>query len=185
MKRTADVTRSLAALALCAATAPAARAQSPAPGAPVPGAEHKRLGYFVGRWTTSGEMKAGVFGPGGPVTGSESCEWFAGNFHLVCHAEGSSAAGSFKGMSVMGWDADAKAYTHDAYNSMGMTARSRGTAAGDTWTWTSESRMDGRALKGRFVVKELGPTAYTFKWEASVDGGPMTLVMEGKGTKAN
>jgi hypothetical protein len=176
--------RSLPVVICAVALAAPAFAQSP-PGPPQPGPEHKRLGYFAGKWTTEGEMKPGLFGPGGKTTGSESCEWFAGGFHLVCHAEGSSAMGTFKGLSVMGWNAEEKTYTHDAYNSMGMSDHSRGTAAGDTWTWTSETRMGGKAIKGRFTVKELGATSYSFKWEASVDGAPMAVLLEGKGTKAN
>jgi hypothetical protein len=45
---------------------------------PKPGPEHKPLGYFVGKWESEGEMKPGLFGPGGKMTSSETCEWFAG-----------------------------------------------------------------------------------------------------------
>ena len=54
----------------------AAKAQQ----APTPGPEQKKLGYFVGKWTTEGEMKASPMGPGGKITSTDTCEWFDGGF---------------------------------------------------------------------------------------------------------
>ena len=39
-----------------------------------PGPEHKKLEYFVGKWTSTGEMKASPFGPAGKITSSDTCE---------------------------------------------------------------------------------------------------------------
>jgi len=58
-----------------------ALAQSP-PAEPKPGPEHKKLEYFVGKWSLEGEMKPGPMGPGGKMTASENCEWFMGGFHV-------------------------------------------------------------------------------------------------------
>ena len=41
--------------------------------APRPGPEHQRLGYFVGNWSTEGEMKPSDMGPGGKMTSTEKC----------------------------------------------------------------------------------------------------------------
>ena len=35
---------------------------------PKPGPEHKRLGYFVGKWTAEAEMKPSPFMPGGKMS---------------------------------------------------------------------------------------------------------------------
>lgn len=180
MKRLGAVT-----CAISVACAALVRAQSPPPAPPTPGPEHKRLDYFAGRWSSESEMKPGPFGPGGKMIGTDTCEWFAGGFHLVCRSEGTGPMGAFKGLAIMGYNADEKVYTYYVIDNMGMTDLSRGTAAGDTWTWTSESRMMGKAVKGKFTIKELGPSAYTFKWEASVDGAPMAVFMEGRAKKAN
>lgn len=60
----------------------------------------------------------------------------------------------------------------------------RGQVAGKVWTWNFENAMEGKVMKGRATITEESPTAYTFKLEMSVDGGPMAVVEEGKATKA-
>jgi hypothetical protein len=41
---------------------------------PKPGAELKKLDYFVGTWTMDGDLKPGPMGPGGKMTGTERIE---------------------------------------------------------------------------------------------------------------
>jgi hypothetical protein len=53
-----------------------------------PEAEHQRLGYFVGKWTGSGQIRPGPMGPGGRFTSTDTCEWFDGGFAVVCRTEG-------------------------------------------------------------------------------------------------
>ena len=160
-----------------------AGAQSP-PAPPRPGPETTKLAYFVGRWRSESQMKPGPFGPGGRVSGTDTCEWFSGGFHLICRSEGKGALGDVKGMSIISWDPDEKAYSYYAFDHRGITEQARGTFDGTTWTWSSESSMSGRAVKGRYTIVAQGPAAYTFKWEASLDGAPLAVVMEGKGSKA-
>src|SRR5262245_26590253 len=71
-------------------------AAAQAPKAPTPGPEHKRLGFFVGKWNTVGEIKDSPMGPGGKVTSTDSCAWFEGGFSVVCHYEGKSPMGPSK-----------------------------------------------------------------------------------------
>jgi|SRR6266850_4787221 len=79
-----------------------ALAQAPS-GPPKPGPEHQKLAYFAGKWSSEGDVKPGPFGPGGKVTFTETCEWFDGNFALVCHSDGKMQDLPHKGLSVMGW----------------------------------------------------------------------------------
>jgi hypothetical protein len=44
--------------------------------------------------------------------------------------------------------------------------------------------MGGQKMKGRFTVKELSSTSYTFKFELAPTGGDFMTVMEGKATKS-
>jgi hypothetical protein len=179
MKRT----RTLAACLLSLAVAAAAFAQ--APQAPKPGAEHGRLGLWVGKWTSEGEMKPSPFGPGGKMTGSDRCEWFEGKFAVVCHNEGKGPMGPMKGLGILSYSTEEKVYTYYGTDSSGMTMATvaKGTVQGDTWTYTDESRMGGKLIKGRYSMKVLSPTSYTFKWEMQGEGGQWTTVMEGKSTK--
>ncbi len=157
-------------------------AQAPS-GPPKPGAEQKRLSYFVGKWAFEGEEKPGPFGPGGKFTGSETTEWFPGGFFLVSRSESTGAMGSMKGQSTMGYDREQKAYTFHMIDSVGTEISALGTVSGATWTWTNDMKMGGKSHKGSFTMKETSPTSYTMKFELSTDGGPYAVQMEGKATK--
>lgn len=150
-----------------------------------PAPELKKLDYFVGTWTLDGEMKPGPFGPGGKMTETEKVEWMQGNFFLVLHDDFKSDMGNGIGVAYMGYNPDDKVYTYDAFNSMGEAGHSKGTLSGDTWTWTSEDKMGGKIVKGRFTIKEISATAYTFKYETAGPDGAYASMMEGKATKAN
>ncbi len=51
---------------------------------PKPGPEVKKLGYFVGTWSTTGDMKENPFGmPPGKFTMTSKCEWFPGGYQVV------------------------------------------------------------------------------------------------------
>ncbi len=158
-------------------------AQAPPP-APKPGPEHKRLAYFIGKWNSEGDAKASAFGPAGKFTGTDHNEWLPGGFFLVMHSDFKGPMGDGKGLAIMGYNAEEKAYTFYAANSIGMAETSKGAVKGDTWTWNSESKMGGKQVKSRFSIKELSPTSYTMKFDTSTGGGPWTTVMEGKATKA-
>ena len=148
-----------------------------------PGPEHKRIAYFAGQWTFQGEAKASPLGPGGKISMSESCEWFAGGFQLVCRTKGTGPRGAATGQAVMSYDAGRKAYTYFAMSSLGDNIFVRGQVDGKVWTWLDESTVDGKPMKVRATVTEESPTSYSFKLEISFDGGPMTVLEEGKATK--
>jgi hypothetical protein len=150
---------------------------------PKPGPEIQRLGYFVGKWQGEGELKPGPFGPGGKFTTYDNNEWFPGRFFLVMHSDEKTPMGDGKTMMVVGYNSEEKVYTFNSIDSMGEAETSKGTVQGDTWTWLSESKMGGKSMKVRFTIKELSPTAYTTKFEMSMDGGAWSTVMEGKAHK--
>lgn len=151
---------------------------------PKPTPEHQKLGYFVGTWSTTGEMKPSPFGPGGKMTGTDTCEWFAGNFAVVCRTEGTSPMGPMKGIGIMGYNTDEKVYTYYGLDNspMNMATVPKGTLQGDTWTYTDESMMMGQKVKSRFIMATKSPTSYSMKWEMEQDG-KWTTMMEGTATK--
>jgi len=159
-----------------------ALAQAPS-GPPKPGPEHQKLAYFAGKWSSEGDVKPGPFGPGGKVTFTETCEWFDGNFALVCHSDGKMQDLPHKGLSVMGWDPAEKTYTYFATNTMGEIVFSRGTVQGDTWTWNNESKMNGKPVRARFTLKQVSPDSASYKFEMRAADEPMKLFMEGKQTR--
>jgi hypothetical protein len=150
---------------------------------PKPGPEHKKLDMFAGSWTLDGDMKPGPMGPGGKMSEIEKCEWMEGGFFVICHSDFKSAMGNGAGISVMGYSADDKAYTYREFNSWGEFTDSKGSVDGDTWAWTSDEKMGGMTMKGRFTMKIVSPTSYSFVFEISQDGTKWTTVMDGKATK--
>src|SRR5262249_28069603 len=78
---------------------------------------------------------------------------------------------------ILGYDSEKKAYTFNAFDSMGQNETATGTVEGDTWTWRSDSMMGGKPVKSRFTVKELSPTAYTTKFEMAGAGWGWENVM--------
>jgi hypothetical protein len=143
-----------------------------------PGPEEARLENLAGQWTIEGESGGDRF------TRSESCEWFAGRFHLICRSEAAATTGVVKGQSIIGYDRDAKIYTFYFISSIGTSIFMRGTVAGDVWTWNGELRVGGELMKARTTITDQSPTSYIFKMEGSFRDGPWMLLEEGRGTKA-
>jgi hypothetical protein len=153
--------------------------------APKPGPEHQRLGYFVGTWTTEGEMKPSEMGPGGKITSVDKCEWFQGGFSVICHSEGKSPMGPSKSIGILGYSTEERVYTYSGVDNSGMTMTTvpRGTRQGDTWIYTDESMMGGKKVKSRVTIKELSPSAYAFKMDMQDPEGKWATWMESKSTK--
>jgi hypothetical protein len=172
---------------LAAGLALAAPAVTPAQDAPKPGPEHKKLEYFAGKWTSEAQAKTNPFGPAGKYTSKDDCSLFQGGFGVVCQSEGTGPTGPMKSIGIMGYSGEEKVYTYYGLDSSGMvpTTVSRGTLAGDTLVYTDESKLGGKPMKSRYTIKQLSPTAYTFKWEMQDDKGTWATLMDGKATKAN
>ena len=181
MKRISSTLAVLAAISLAGAEVAAAQA------APEPGPEHKKLGFFVGKWNVEGEMKPGPMGPGGKFTASDTCEWFEGKFSVICRSEGKMPTGSSRSLGILGYNTEEKAYTYYGVDNsnMAMASVPRGTRQGDTWTYTDESTMGGEKVKSRVTIKEVSPTSYTFRMEFQGPDGKWIPVMESKNTKGS
>lgn len=152
---------------------------------PKPAPELKKLDVFVGTWSHDGNLKPGPMGPGGKMTGEQKCAWMDGGFYLVCNSSFKGPMGNATGTAYFGYSNQEKAYTYREFNSMGEFTDARGQVDGDTWTWTSDEKMGGSTMKGRFIVKVTSPRAYDYKFDMSQDGTTWNPVMDGKSTKGN
>ena len=151
---------------------------------PKPGPEVQKLAYYLGTWKSEGEVKVGSPShPAGKFAGTDTCEWFAGGFHLVCRGEGTGPRGKSTSMGILAYDTEAKVYTYYGISSLGETDSGKMTLTGNTWTSTFEGKMADKPAKFRFSEVQESPTSYTFKFESSVAGGPWTVIEEGKATK--
>jgi len=172
----------LAGAAFVLAGSSAIRAQE----APKPGPEHKKLEYYVGKWSSESEVKANPMMPSGKYSSKDDCAWFQGGFALQCRSEGAGPMGPMKSAYFLGYSNEDKVYTYYGVDNTGMvpTTVSKGTVQGDTWVYTDESKMGGKLVKSRYTIKQLSPSAYSFKWETLGNAGAWSTVLEGKSTKA-
>lgn len=147
---------------------------------PKPAPELKNYEYFVGSWKLDGDAKPSPMGPGGKMTMTEDAKWMKGGFFVVINSNFSGAGmGQGTGISLMGYDSDAKKYTYYEFNSFGEAMKSTGDFDGKVWTWVSEDKMG----KGRFTMTITSPKTYDFAFDMSQDGKQWTNVMTGKATR--
>ena len=89
---------------------------------PKPGAETKRLGYFVGKWSGEVEVKPTQFGPEGKFTESADSSWMPGGFFIVMHWLEKMPTGQGRTLMVLGYDATEKVYTFNTFQGTGEAA---------------------------------------------------------------
>lgn len=151
-----------------------------------PGAEVKKLDYFVGTWNTEGTVAQGPWGMGGKFTATDTSSWMPGNFFVESHSDFKmppEVGGDGKSIGFMGYDTDANSYTFDQFNSQGRRENSKGTLSGDTWTWTSSANYGGQDIQQKMTIKTVSPSAYNLKFEISMDGKNWMAFMDAKATK--
>ena len=170
-------TRSVAVILICGFTS-LLRAQAP-PAPPKPGPEHKKLEYFLGKWTVEGEIKANEFVRAGKTVSTETATLGPGGFYVESRYEGPLGTR----LAIIGYDSHAKVYTSYYASSVGLVGTGTGTVNGNTWTWMVEDKYAGKAVKGRTTITMLSPTQYTIKYEMADEKGGYTTMVEGKATK--
>jgi hypothetical protein len=161
-----------------------ASGQTPATEQPKPGPEVQKLAYYLGTWKGEGEAKGSSFGPAGKLSSTTTCEWFAGGFHLVCRGEEKGPTGTRTFLNIRAYDEKTKGYTEYGISSLGDTEyQTGGSIIGNKKTFAFNTDLGGKPTKLRYTEVQVSPTLFTYQAEASVDGGPWTVIAEGKVTK--
>ena len=168
-------------LAALPAEAPAQETKAPEPARSGP--EHAKLGYFVGKWHSTGTLKPGPWGEGGPTSGDDDCTMMSGGFFVVCRSESSSPLGKVSSLFLLGYDSPRELYTWNAFNSRGENESAEGTVSGKVWTYLGGIAAGDQALHTRYTITEKSAVSYGFKAEVSDDETTWTTVMEGHVTK--
>jgi len=170
-------TRSVAVILICGFTSLLLAQAPPAP--PKPGPEHKKLEYFLGKWTVESEIKANEYVPAGKGVATTTCTLEPGGFYIESLTEGQTP----RTFGIIAYDSHAKAYTSYYASSVGPVGVGTGTVNGNTWTWMVEDKFAGKAVKGRTTTTMFSPTEYTSKYEMADGKGGYTTIVEGKATK--
>jgi hypothetical protein len=149
---------------------------------PKPGPEQKELARFVGTWKMEGTAQPSPMGPGGKVTGTETCRMFE-VWHVVCDATATTPMGPMKNHTILTYDRRAKQYRYFSISNMADAEMATGTRSANAWTFTSTVEMEGMKIHSRFTMTDKSATAYTFTWEVSQDGQKWMSILEGTSTK--
>ena len=144
--------------------------------------ECQNLKYFAGTWTVEVHLKAASLG-GKVFFGTEHNEWLPGQSLLLSRQDETSPLGS-NGISIMGYNSHAKAYTYHQVKSDGEAEDLRGTFSEGTWTWTRGEIGNGeQRTRTRLIMKEVSATSYILKLENETEGHEWITLLEGKATK--
>ena len=142
--------------------------------------EVQRLGYYVGAWRGEGQTRGGPLGPAGRLSSTMTCEWFAGGFQIVCRGEETGPTGTRQFLNIRAYDQAARSYTEYSISSFGETEyNTGGSMAGNTRTFVTPIDANGRRVQIRYFEELVSPTRFTYRAEASVDGGAWQLIAEG------
>lgn len=137
---------------------------------PRPGPDHEKLAQLAGSWTGDELMHPGPHGPGGKSIGFTHARMSADRFYLIAdyHQEVGGQR-TFHGHSVIGYDTFGKRYLWYWVDSMGMPPPNAtpGRFEGSDFVFEHDT-PHGRM---RYVYSLKGAERYTFKIEASGDGG--------------
>ena len=105
---------------------------------PVPGAAHKRLDIFIGKWINEGHTIASADAPAVKILTSDIYEWMPGGFFVLHTAYGRIGDSDVGGTEIIGYDAASKTYRAHFFDSQGNLSAHELTVQGDTWTWKGE-----------------------------------------------
>ena len=122
--------------------------------APPPDPELKRLEPLVGTWTTQGHTQDGVYGPGVPVTSTETFRWLDGGYFLVQEYETTfGEEPTQRGVVYWGYDAAAGSFRLFFFSNNGPFSE-------------EGNRYAGKVADGRLTF--VGPARY--QYELDEDG---------------
>lgn len=140
----------------------------------VPGPQQKKLGVFLGRWHTTGEVAATASTPAAKVDSIDTYEWYPGEFFLVHHADAKVGSDTIKSLEIIGYDPERQCYLASFFDSTGGSGVEEIRLNGDTWTWRGSNVMGAKEHRCIAVVSDNGETVRA-RHEKSEDGSDWTL----------
>ena len=114
-------------------------------------AEIKRLDFYVGRWSETGQMRDDPSKSFGAISGGETCRWAAGGSAVVCQEKTVGAGGGWEGVYIMSYDSAGKQYHVYGTEKPGVNIHAVGRLESDRWVWLTDPAPDGSRLRYTFT----------------------------------
>jgi hypothetical protein len=108
------------------------------PTASGPGAEHRRLEVFIGKWINEGETIATPDSPAARILTSDVYEWIPGRLSVLHTAYGRIGDLDVGGVEIIGFDDQAGEYTSHFFDGQGHVSVDQLTYDAGKWIWTGE-----------------------------------------------
>lgn len=143
----------------------------------MPGPEQRKLGVFLGRWHTTGEVAATASTPAAKVDSIDTYEWYPGEFFLVHHADASVGDDTIKSLEIIGYDPERQCYFASFFDSTGGFGVEEIRLEDNTWIWRGSNVMGAREHRCIAVVSDDGQTVRA-RHEKSDDGRSWELWMD-------
>jgi hypothetical protein len=135
-----------------------------------PGAAHRSLDVFIGRWHAEGTSYAEGQRADDPRASSvpwksdESYQWLPGGFFVLHRWDATVGTQVVQGTEIIGYDAAAGGYFTRFFDNGGNHPEYRATVDGDVWSFTEPQ------TRAAVTVADLGRTMQ-FVWECRNGGG--------------
>jgi hypothetical protein len=142
-----------------------------------PSAEQKKMGAFLGRWRTTGEVAATESEPAAEVDSIDIYEWYPGEFFLVHHADGRVGGSPIKSIEIMGYDPERQCYFAPFFDSTGDFGTEEIRFDENKWIWRGSNVMGVKEHRCIAVVSDDGQTIEA-RHEKSDDGQSWVLWMD-------
>jgi hypothetical protein len=154
-----------------------------------PGEHHKRLGNFVGHWTTKTKMWMAPGQPPAESAGTMDAEWAMGGRYLMAHHRGMMMGMPFEGQEIDGYDNVSGKYVSSWIDNMGTGILNTSGSCDDpdckVVTLTGEAIDPVSKEKGAYkeVTTWLGPGSFKFELYWTGASGTSMKIMEMTATK--
>jgi hypothetical protein len=106
-----------------------------------PSTQLKRLNVLVGKWNTTGEVRASSTAPASTIIGTDSYEWVLNNFFLLHRVDVQIGPQKVEAIELIGdYEAAGQTYSMRSFDNQGKFATMEATINPDgTFTFTGES----------------------------------------------
>lgn len=134
-----------------------------------PNLNHKKLGVFLGKWHTTGNVAADQSTAAATVDSIDTYEWYPGEFFLVHHADSRVGEDTVRSLEIIGFDQERQYYVATFFDSAGGSGVEELRQEGGTWTWRGSNVMGVNEHRCIAVVSKDGNTINA-RHEKSEDG---------------